>query len=853
MASTTENLYVGNGSTVLYSFTFPYIEEDDIYITLDGTLTTEYTLANATTIEFNTAPTTGVAIRIYRLTDIDEVTATFFPGSAIRAQDLNADFEQTLYVAQEARNNAFRPDGTLPMVGDLDLGGYDIVNGGAQFNKTVDLANNRITGVAAPVDSTDAANRAYVDGKLTGGDTEIVSTAYAYYTATQGDTILQSGINGVPGFAITEGLEQVYLNGALQQTNIDYTSQSTSQITFTQPLLQDDVVAIHCINNINVSTELTGPYTYPGGVEQTVQDRLEQYVSVKDFGAKGDGVTDDTAAVKAALASGATILDFSKSTYLCSEEVTVPSIDIQTNCTFKFTSTNYLYLNGGGLSEVGSLSVASNKGSSSITLSSVAGLSVGDVLFISDPTPSSFSQHRTSYCDGQVCKVSGISGTTVVLDSALTSAYPQSTTRVYKSPSIKVNIDGLTVESESGSYALRVYGATDAVITNLHASTGGRNACLTLDRCFNATVRGGSVASGEWQSGDGSNYGLSIVNSQNILINKVQCFGGRHAVSSGGDAQPANVPVRYLTVKDCRLTNSIGSDIYCADFHGNTIDSVYESCIIEGRVGLAGFDCGVRNCVIKSLEGDARSPVVWHEVVGGTMFVEGCDVYHGDNNAAIACFGPASSTLMENVDSDYNIDITETSVYNLNSTVTQILTSTSGNTVNYGIILDKLNLGGDTSGLTSMIKFAKVGTGVDPVYAYIQNRRHAPLSVSYFDKSGVMASTIFKIYAAKGTTGVWDWNISETGILTLRTRDSYSTAISTSYLGGFRSGGNPLTFPFTFTEVPNAQLTSYGATSASAVVSSLDTSSINYFVCNPVTQATVSNRITEILLTGSIV
>ena len=102
MATTIENSYVGDGSTVLYSFTFPYIEETDVKVSLDDVDTTAYSFANATTIELDAAPTAGTVIRIYRLTDYDNIRNIFYPGSAVRSKDLNDNFTQSLFVVQEA-------------------------------------------------------------------------------------------------------------------------------------------------------------------------------------------------------------------------------------------------------------------------------------------------------------------------------------------------------------------------------------------------------------------------------------------------------------------------------------------------------------------------------------------------------------------------------------------------------------------------------------------------------------------------------------------------------------------------------------------------------------------------------
>ena len=124
----------GNGSQVLFPFTFEYQDRDEVKVSLwdanqtdpptreyvilteyDGTDTQPdghyYKWENATTIRFVdqdgaddpppngpvTDPVTGDEIKnilIFRLTDVNPARAIFTPGSSIRAQDLNDNFEQ---------------------------------------------------------------------------------------------------------------------------------------------------------------------------------------------------------------------------------------------------------------------------------------------------------------------------------------------------------------------------------------------------------------------------------------------------------------------------------------------------------------------------------------------------------------------------------------------------------------------------------------------------------------------------------------------------------------------------------------------------------------------------------------
>jgi len=100
----TENTFTGNGSTTTYSFTFEYLKTTDIKASINGVATTAFTLPTATTLQFNTAPANTSAIRIYRDTDTNTLSSTFYAGSAIKSQDLNDNFLQNLYTTQESQN-----------------------------------------------------------------------------------------------------------------------------------------------------------------------------------------------------------------------------------------------------------------------------------------------------------------------------------------------------------------------------------------------------------------------------------------------------------------------------------------------------------------------------------------------------------------------------------------------------------------------------------------------------------------------------------------------------------------------------------------------------------------------------
>jgi hypothetical protein len=71
--------------------------------------------------------------------------------------------------------------------------------------------------------------------------------------------------------------------------------------------------------------QVTSKLNATGSTIRGLDDKLAEFVSVKDFGAVGDGVADDTAAIQAALSSGASEVRFPSGTFVVSSTLTAAS------------------------------------------------------------------------------------------------------------------------------------------------------------------------------------------------------------------------------------------------------------------------------------------------------------------------------------------------------------------------------------------------------------------------------------------------------------------------------------------------------------------------------------------------
>lgn len=116
-------------------------------------------------------------------------------------------------------------------------------------------------------------------------------------TATAGQTVLQGADSNGTALDYEPGYEQVFVNGVLLVRGSDYSATNGTTITVTTPLSSGDGVVVLCwsvfsIANISADQVQYSP-GWPNSSQRSVASKLSETPSVKDFGAVGDGVTND--------------------------------------------------------------------------------------------------------------------------------------------------------------------------------------------------------------------------------------------------------------------------------------------------------------------------------------------------------------------------------------------------------------------------------------------------------------------------------------------------------------------------------------------------------------------------------
>lgn len=140
------------------------------------------------------------------------------------------------------------------------------------------------------------------------------------FTATQGQTTFTLSFN----YLTNSNNLVVFVNGSKQIVSVNYNENSSSTIQFLAGLNVGDLVEV--IYNLPFASgsvdasNITYNQGGTGAVITNVQSKLRETVSVKDFGAVGNGTTDDTSAIQAAMNASYSVY-FPSGTYLVTTQL----------------------------------------------------------------------------------------------------------------------------------------------------------------------------------------------------------------------------------------------------------------------------------------------------------------------------------------------------------------------------------------------------------------------------------------------------------------------------------------------------------------------------------------------------
>jgi hypothetical protein len=397
----------------------------------------------------------------------------------------------------------------------------------------------------------------------------------------------------------------------------------------------------------NAAHSLTARATDTSGLTATSTLTLNvsnsgSIINVLNFGATGNGTTDDTAAINSAIASlqpGDTLLFpcTTNSTYLLSSQLTINlsnvTVDGSSCAILHNTSSGAVLVIGGsgnGNPNYGptvALSATANELATTFSTVSSLGVTPGDYVRLQQggkdsSTGSSDTGCDPSGCRGEVLKVTSVSGNTITVTTALHDTYNPSlnaaTAQKILTPLTGVTVKNITFDGNgSNVYGLEIAGVAESSVTgvtsrnvqgsallnrgdfniswsNISVTGAGSAQCgsaVWFENQGNLSVNGLSISNeNQGASGTGCLYngafGFELISSANSTITNLSVD------AAGAYGRPfKTTAARYNTFNSPTVKNGVQA------YNGISLEyysshNTYNTCVVTNNGAGTGTGTG---------------------------------------------------------------------------------------------------------------------------------------------------------------------------------------------------------------------------------------------------------------------
>lgn len=381
------------------------------------------------------------------------------------------------------------------------------------------------------------------------------------------------------------------------------------------------------------------------------------YINIKDYGAVGDGVTDDTAAWDEALSVAKAMemaLYFPSGQY----PITVDVDTVDMNGCLGFTGAGELVfsttgnpdealLRWTGTKEMIAGPIASTSGQSQWTVGTGKSIKKGDTILIASFERMYEDSLVQPYMRGDRLTVDTYDPVTGILTTNDYAYYNIAAAYVYHNsvrPIVKFDGVRITLASDPDKKGIQV-DVGEVYISNVQMSGFGRfcySSSSSLTRVINSSFFVSYVPA------NGVGYGVQSADLSDVIVTSSICYGGRHGLMTGGNAywktedvgQPAGSHIflpSHCKAIGCRIEGKV----YALDSHAGTTILEVINCDVFGGAIFGAYENYISNSRIR--QGTAEMAIRFgrdrsdSDYFYSVYSVSKCDVYANTQAFGVYC------------------------------------------------------------------------------------------------------------------------------------------------------------------------------------------------------------------------